>query len=144
MFGSQRRLVFFLDQGTLWPNPGLLPHTSHTAATGVRSQITSIVWRCPAWATGKEYLTRLSAGQLLLDVRAPARAVGVQGVAPLADLGVRYVFCARRGCPRGSPPLTIRVVACQPGSASRGPRSGRPSLRGCGGRPASLVIQPTP
>ena len=66
MFGSQRRLVFFLDQGTLWPNPGLLPHTSHTAATGVRSQITSIAWRCPAWATGKEYLTRPSAGQLLL------------------------------------------------------------------------------
>jgi hypothetical protein len=30
-----------LDQGTLWPNPGLLPHTSHTAATGVRSHITS-------------------------------------------------------------------------------------------------------
>jgi hypothetical protein len=38
MFGFQRRLVFFLDQGTLWPNPGLLPHTSQTAATGVRSQ----------------------------------------------------------------------------------------------------------
>jgi hypothetical protein len=37
MFGLQRRLVFFFDQGTLWPNPGLLPHTSHTAATGVRS-----------------------------------------------------------------------------------------------------------
>ena len=47
MFGSQRRLVFFLDQGTLWPNPGLLPHTSHTAATGVRSQITSIVLEMP-------------------------------------------------------------------------------------------------
>ena len=41
MFGSQRRLVFFFDQGTLWPNPGLLPQTSHTAATAVRSQITS-------------------------------------------------------------------------------------------------------
>src|SRR4051794_19849136 len=35
MFGFQRRLVFFLDQGTLWPKPGPLPHTSHTAATGV-------------------------------------------------------------------------------------------------------------
>ena len=23
MFGFQRRLVFFFDQGTLWPNPGL-------------------------------------------------------------------------------------------------------------------------
>ena len=41
MFGFQRRLVFFFDQGTLWPNPGLLPHTSHTAATGVRSQMRS-------------------------------------------------------------------------------------------------------
>ena len=41
MFGFHRRLVFFLDHGTLWPNPGLLPHTSHTAATGVRSHITS-------------------------------------------------------------------------------------------------------
>jgi hypothetical protein len=41
MFGFQRRLVFFFDQGTLWPNPGLLPHTSHTAATGVRSQMKS-------------------------------------------------------------------------------------------------------
>jgi hypothetical protein len=39
IFGFQRRLVFFFDQGTLWPNPGLLPHTSHTAATGVRSPI---------------------------------------------------------------------------------------------------------
>jgi hypothetical protein len=38
MFGFQRRFVFFLDQGTLWPNPGLLPHMSQTAATGVRSQ----------------------------------------------------------------------------------------------------------
>ncbi len=38
MFGFQRRLVFFFDQGTLWPNPGLLPHMSHTAATGIRSQ----------------------------------------------------------------------------------------------------------
>jgi hypothetical protein len=34
MLGFQRRLVFFFDQGTLWPNPGLLPHMSHTAATG--------------------------------------------------------------------------------------------------------------
>ena len=42
MFGFQRRLVFFLDQGTLWPNPGLLPHMSQTAATGVRSQNASI------------------------------------------------------------------------------------------------------
>jgi hypothetical protein len=38
MLGFQRRLVFFFDQGTLWPNPGLLPHMSHTAATGIRSQ----------------------------------------------------------------------------------------------------------
>ena len=35
MFGFQRRFVFFFDQGTLWPKPGPLPHTSHTAATGV-------------------------------------------------------------------------------------------------------------
>ena len=33
MFGSQRRLVFFFDQGTLWPKPGPLPQTSHTADT---------------------------------------------------------------------------------------------------------------
>ena len=38
MLGFQRRLVFFFDQGTLWPNPGFLPHMSHTAATGIRSQ----------------------------------------------------------------------------------------------------------
>ena len=37
MLGFQRRLVFFLDQGTLWPKPGLLLHTSHTAATGAHS-----------------------------------------------------------------------------------------------------------
>jgi hypothetical protein len=42
IFGFQRRLVFFFDQGTLWPNPGLLPHTSHTAATGVLSQLRSV------------------------------------------------------------------------------------------------------
>jgi hypothetical protein len=47
MLGFQRRLVFFFDQGTLWPNPGLLPHMSHTAATGIRSQITSIQMKCP-------------------------------------------------------------------------------------------------
>jgi len=34
MFGSQRRFVFFFDHGTLWPKPGPLPHTSHTADTG--------------------------------------------------------------------------------------------------------------
>ena len=37
MFGSHRRLVFFFDQGLLWPKPGLLPHTSHTAATWIHS-----------------------------------------------------------------------------------------------------------
>jgi hypothetical protein len=63
IFGFQRRLVFFLDQGTLWPNPGLLPHTSHTAATGIRSHITSTHADLPKWATGKEYLTSPSAGQ---------------------------------------------------------------------------------
>jgi hypothetical protein len=31
----------------LWPNPGLLPHTSHTAATGVRSQIQVITGEMP-------------------------------------------------------------------------------------------------
>ncbi len=35
MFGSQRRLVFFFDHGTLWPKPGPLPQTSHTLATGI-------------------------------------------------------------------------------------------------------------
>jgi hypothetical protein len=35
MLGSQRRLVFFFDHGTLWPKPGPFPHTSHTAATEV-------------------------------------------------------------------------------------------------------------
>ena len=35
IFGSQRRLVFFFDQGTLWPKPGPFPQMSHTAATGV-------------------------------------------------------------------------------------------------------------
>ena len=35
MFGFQRRLVFFFDQGTLWPKPGPFPQMSHTAATGV-------------------------------------------------------------------------------------------------------------
>jgi hypothetical protein len=47
MLGFQRRLVFFFDQGTLWPNPGLLPHMSHTAATGIRSQVTSIQINAP-------------------------------------------------------------------------------------------------
>ena len=35
ILGSQRRLVFFFDQGTLWPKPGPFPQTSHTAATSV-------------------------------------------------------------------------------------------------------------
>ena len=35
MLGFQRRLVFFFDQGTLWPKPGPLAQMSHTAATGV-------------------------------------------------------------------------------------------------------------
>src|SRR5918993_3054558 len=48
MLGFQRRLVFFLDQGTLWPKPGPLPHTSHTAATGVRSPTTCPSWSCPS------------------------------------------------------------------------------------------------
>ena len=65
-FGSQRRLVFFFDQGTLWPNPGLLPHTSHTAATGARSQITSKPVLCPMWATGKEYLTSAGPANLMV------------------------------------------------------------------------------
>ena len=69
MFGSQRRLVFFFDQGTLWPNPGLLPHTSHTAATGARSQITSKPVSCPMWATGKEYPTSASAANLEVGQR---------------------------------------------------------------------------
>ena len=41
MLGFHRRFVFFFDHGTLWPKPGLLPHTSHTAATGVRSHYRS-------------------------------------------------------------------------------------------------------
>ena len=60
MLGFQRRLVFFFDQGTLWPKPGLLPHTSHTAATGVRSHLPSTpeCIRCPGRATGLEYPSR--------------------------------------------------------------------------------------
>ena len=37
MLGSQRRLVFFFDHGTLWPKPGPFPHTSQTAATEIHS-----------------------------------------------------------------------------------------------------------
>ena len=55
MFGFQRRLVFFFDHGTLWPKPGLLPHTSHTAATGVRSHLPLDYLRMPVWATGPAY-----------------------------------------------------------------------------------------
>jgi hypothetical protein len=62
----------------------------------------------PAWATGKEYLTRPSAGQLLLDVRALARGRGFKGVVLLANWG-RALVCllqAPRGS-RGSPLLLI-------------------------------------
>ena len=45
MFGFQRRLVFFLDQGTLWPKPGPLAQTSHTAATGVHSHLLELMMR---------------------------------------------------------------------------------------------------
>lgn len=55
MFGFQRRLVFFFDQGTLWPKPGPFAQTSHTAATGVHSHIlehlTRNSWSSPIWAT---------------------------------------------------------------------------------------------
>src|SRR5215211_1457393 len=89
MFGSQRRLVFFFDQGTLWPNPGLLPHTSHTAATGVRSQSDQKRLKCPMWATGKEYLTGTRAANLAATgewsgVRV-VHAAGFKGVVPLAN-----------------------------------------------------------
>jgi hypothetical protein len=64
MFGFQRRLVFFFDQGTLWPNPGLLPHISHTAATGIRSQeITTTQMRCPRLGNRKRVPDHSSAGQ---------------------------------------------------------------------------------
>jgi hypothetical protein len=103
IFGFQRRLVFFFDQGTLWPNPGLLPHTSHTAATGVRSPIeikTGVDVRCgqPEKSTrqipAQANRCRLGKGVLHPVSRTPR---GFKGVAPLA----------------------ISVVACQPGSASR-------------------------
>ena len=55
MLGFQRRLVFFFDHGTLWPKPGLLPHTSHTAATGVRSHLPLDISEVPIWATGPAY-----------------------------------------------------------------------------------------
>jgi hypothetical protein len=65
MFGFQRRLVFFFDQGTLWPNPGLLPHTSHTAATGVRSQNEVIQVWMPDVGNRKRVPDSASAGQSL-------------------------------------------------------------------------------
>jgi hypothetical protein len=58
----------------------------------------------PAWATGKEYLTRPSAGQLLLDVRALARRGGLEGSSSLLIGGVLLcVFCRRRGVQGGRP-----------------------------------------
>ena len=62
ILGSQRRLVFFFDQGTLWPKPGLFPHTSQTAATGVHSR--SMEHINPRRATELAYRT-LVAGQTL-------------------------------------------------------------------------------
>ena len=58
MLGFQRRLVFFFDHGTLWPKPGLLPHTSHTAATGVRSHLPLDI-DIPVRATCPAYPSRL-------------------------------------------------------------------------------------
>ena len=95
MLGFQRRLVFFFDQGTLWPNPGLLPHMSHTAATGIRSQeITSTQMRCPKLGNRK---------------RVPDKAQR-RPIAGSLGLGCGRVP-ARLG---GSPPCHI-VMACQPG-----------------------------
>ena len=55
MLGFQRRLVFFFDHGTLWPKPGLLPHTSHTAATGVCSHLPFDIFETPVRATAPAY-----------------------------------------------------------------------------------------
>ena len=35
MFGLKRRFVRRCECDTLWPNPGVLPQTSQTAATGI-------------------------------------------------------------------------------------------------------------
>jgi uracil-DNA glycosylase len=48
MFGSKRRFVRRCECDTLWPNPGPLPHTSHTAATEDHS------WRIRELRTAKE------------------------------------------------------------------------------------------
>jgi hypothetical protein len=98
MFGFQRRLVFFFDQGTLWPNPGLLPHMSHTAATGVRSQeITSKQMRCPKLGNRKRVPDKVQR-------RPIARSLGLGCGGVPARLGVQEV----------RPPCHI-VMACQPG-----------------------------
>ena len=51
MFGFHRRLVFFFDQGTLWPKPGRLAQMSHTAATGN----SLIAWDQVPTGTVKQY-----------------------------------------------------------------------------------------
>jgi hypothetical protein len=90
MLGFQRRLVFFFDQGTLWPNPGLLPHMSQTAATGIRSQkITSTQMRCPKLGNRKRVPDKVQrrpiAGSLGLGWASvdPARGAGARGVGGL-------------------------------------------------------------
>src|SRR5829696_1074404 len=60
MLGSQRRLVFFFDQGTLWPKPGLFPQTSQTAATGVHSRSMEDTFS-PRRATELAYRTLVAA-----------------------------------------------------------------------------------
>ena len=101
MFGSQRRLVFFLDQGTLWPNPGLLPHTSHTAATGIRSPIEVIRVSMP-------------------DVGNRKRVPDRYQRKPIA-VGRAYARCVvhARAFSGAAPWNPTNVVMCQPGSASR-------------------------
>jgi hypothetical protein len=52
-------LVFFFDQGTLWPKPGPFPQMSHTAATGVHFH--SIAIWAHLGATEKSYLSASTA-----------------------------------------------------------------------------------
>src|SRR5438309_7626102 len=49
MFGFQRRLVRRCEWDTLWPKPGLLPHTSHTLAT----EVSWVDFEQPVKSTGR-------------------------------------------------------------------------------------------
>jgi hypothetical protein len=87
MLGFQRRLVFFFDQGTLWPNPGLLPHMSHTAATGIRSQkLKSIQISCPNLGNRKRVPDKVQHRPI-----AATCGLGWAGVSPARGAGAHAV-----------------------------------------------------